>query len=61
MLDRIAHLLENELHEARVRVEAAAALLTRGLLAESSLVECAESALIWLDQADRWLERAVAA
>jgi hypothetical protein len=54
---RTARPLSPEVHEATVRVESAAALLARGLLGEAPLAECAESALVWLDQADHWLER----
>jgi hypothetical protein len=51
------HPTRPEVHEATLRVDAAAALLARGLLDEAPLVDCAESAAIWLDQAARWLER----
>jgi hypothetical protein len=50
------HPTSTEVHEATLRVDAAAALLARGLL-EAPLVDCAENAAIWLDQAACWLKR----
>jgi hypothetical protein len=47
-----------ELREVTVRVEAAVTLLTRGLLGVAPLVDCAESAVLWLGQASELLERA---
>jgi hypothetical protein len=58
MLNRTPRTISPEVYEAEARIEAAAQLLSRGLLALAPLDECVESALLWLGQAALWLERA---
>jgi hypothetical protein len=47
-----------DLLEATRRVEAANALLARGILGLAPLDECAEAAFVWLGQADVYMRRA---
>ena len=42
--------------EARRRMDAAAALLARALVGDGDLREAAESAVVWIEQAARWLD-----
>lgn len=61
MLNRTAHPPNTEIHEAHVRIEAAAVILSHAILDGSVYPlddETCSHVLTLIDQAGRWLERA---